>query len=76
MRYVRVWFSEVITNNSSQVARVLKKEGQWLYITYRQPHFLKPLLTREDIWDLKVDVLEELGGGGGFEYFGFIMKKR
>jgi hypothetical protein len=55
---------------------VLKPGGKWLYITYRQPHFLKPLLLREGIWDLKVEILEEPGGGGGgFEYFGFIMSK-
>lgn len=59
-----------------KVARVLKPGAQWLYITYRQPHFLKPLLTREDVWDLSVEVLEDPDGGGGFEYFGFVMKKK
>ncbi|KFY81058.1 hypothetical protein V499_00171 [Pseudogymnoascus sp. VKM F-103] len=57
----------------SNVARVLKPGGQWLYITYRQPHFMKPLLTREGSWDLSVEVLAE--DAGAFEYFGFIMKK-
>jgi len=33
-------------------------------------------LLREGIWDLNVEVLEEPGGGGGgFEYFGFVMSK-
>ncbi|OBT47239.1 hypothetical protein VE00_03458 [Pseudogymnoascus sp. WSF 3629] len=56
-----------------EVARVLKPGGQWLYITYRQPHFMKPLLAREGSWDLSVEVLAE--DAGAFEYFGFIMKK-
>lgn len=59
-----------------EVARVLKKGGMWLYITYRQPHFLKPLLIREEVWDLSVEVLEDPDGGGGFEYFGFVMRKK
>jgi hypothetical protein len=57
---------------TAKVARVLKPGGCWLYITYRQPHFLRPLLQRE-VWDLQVDMLDE--GGGAFEYFGFVMRK-
>ncbi|OBT63790.1 hypothetical protein VE03_06952 [Pseudogymnoascus sp. 23342-1-I1] len=56
-----------------EVARVLKPGGEWLYITYRQPHFMKPLLGREDSWDLSVEVLAE--DAGAFEYFGYIMRK-
>lgn len=55
------------------VARVLKPGGLWLYITWRQPHFLRPLLQREGIWDLEVEVLNP--DDGGFEYFGFVMRK-
>jgi len=58
-----------------EVARVLRPGGLWLYITYRQPHFLKPHLTRENIWDLSVEPLKDPDGAGGFDYFGFIMKK-
>lgn len=36
---------------------------------------MKPLLIREDKWDLQVEVLEDPDGGGGFEYFGFIMTR-
>ena len=36
---------------------------------------MKPLLLREGIWDLDVEVLEDPDGAGGFEYFGFIMTK-
>ncbi|KAE9370184.1 S-adenosyl-L-methionine-dependent methyltransferase [Stipitochalara longipes BDJ] len=58
-----------------EVARVLRPGGLWLYITYRQPHFMKPLLTREKQWDLSVEALEDPDGAGGFDYFGFVMKK-
>ena len=56
-----------------QVARVLKPGGSWLYVTYRQPHFLEPLLARPGVWDLKVDTLAD--EPGAFEYFGFVMTK-
>ncbi|KAK4991673.1 hypothetical protein LTR50_001681 [Elasticomyces elasticus] len=59
-----------------EVARILKPGGKWLYITWRQPHFLRPLLQRPDIWDLEVESLaDQPGGGGMFEYFGFLMVK-
>ena len=57
-----------------QVARVLKPGGLWLYITFRQPHFLKPLLRKDDVWDIEVETLED--APGTFEYFGFIISKR
>ena len=56
-----------------QVARVLRPGGQWLYITWRQPHFIRPLLERQDIWTVEVDSITE--GGGMFEYFGFVIRK-
>ncbi|KAI9054370.1 hypothetical protein LZ554_001533 [Drepanopeziza brunnea f. sp. 'monogermtubi'] len=58
-----------------EVARVLKPGGKWLYITYRQPHFMKPLLERAGKWKLEVHVIEDPDGAGGFEYFSFIMTK-
>ncbi|TVY84544.1 Endothelin-converting enzyme [Lachnellula suecica] len=58
-----------------EVARVLKPGGKWLYITYRQPHFMKPLLTRENEWKLEVEALEDLDGGGEFDYFVFVMER-
>jgi hypothetical protein len=54
------------------VLRVLKDDGSFLYVTYRQPHFVKPILNRNNNWDVRV---ETLGGGDSFEYFGFILKK-
>lgn len=56
-----------------EVLRILVPGGTFLYITYRQPHFLKPLLARED-WDLSVETIPDRQGGV-FEYFGYVMKK-
>ncbi|RDW66924.1 hypothetical protein BP5796_09673 [Coleophoma crateriformis] len=59
-----------------EVGRVLKPGGVWLYITYRQPHFMKIHLEQEALWNLEVRVLEDPDGAGGFEYFSFVMQKR
>lgn len=56
-----------------EVTRILKPEGRWLYITFRQPHFVKPHLMREGIWDLAVHHLQD--GPGTFDYFAYIMTK-
>lgn len=54
---------------------MLKSGGLFLYITYRQPHFVKPIITREDVWpDFEVESIQE--EGGMFEYFGFAMRKK
>tara|TARA_R110002003_G_scaffold6_2_gene274 strand:+ start:818 stop:1054 length:237 start_codon:yes stop_codon:yes gene_type:complete len=55
-----------------QVQRVLKDDGVFLYVTYRQPHFIKPILNRNNEWNLR---MEEMGGGDSFQYFGFALKK-
>lgn len=52
---------------------MLKPGGCWLYVTYRQPHFLKPLLAREGVWTMTVEALED--APGSFEYYGFVMIK-
>lgn len=54
------------------VVKVLKHGARWIYITYRQPHFMKPLLARKE-WDIEVERLND--DAGGFEYFAFIMAK-
>ena len=36
---------------------------------------MKPLLVREDKWDLEVEVLEDPDGARGFGYFRFIMTR-
>ena len=56
-----------------EVSRILKPKGSWLYITFRQPHFVKPQLSREGVWNLVVERLED--GPGTFEYFVYVMTK-
>ena len=57
----------------NEVSRILKRGGKWLYITFRQPHFVKPQLVREGVWDVVVERLED--GPGSFEYFAYVMSK-
>ncbi|KAL9115170.1 MAG: hypothetical protein Q9227_000964 [Pyrenula ochraceoflavens] len=68
---------EVLSNTSRyvrEVFRVLKTDGTFLYITYRQPHFIEPLLNCKGVsWDIRVDVLA--GSAGSFDYNGFQLTK-
>ncbi|GAA6002776.1 class I SAM-dependent methyltransferase [Rhodotorula paludigena] len=52
-----------------EVIRVLKPDGIFLYLTFGQPHFRRPLLAREG-WTL---AYEELGDG--FAYYWFTMQR-
>ncbi|CAO3608709.1 unnamed protein product [Cunninghamella blakesleeana] len=52
-----------------EVQRVLKVGGVFLYITFGQPHFRKPHLTR-DCWEIKTKTL-----GEAFHYFFYYMVK-
>ncbi|KAJ2996252.1 hypothetical protein NUW58_g1035 [Xylaria curta] len=53
-----------------ELTRVLKPTGIFIYVTYRQPHFIKPLLNCEGTnWD--IDVVTLSGLGGSFTYYGF-----
>ncbi|KAF2642945.1 hypothetical protein P280DRAFT_394856 [Massarina eburnea CBS 473.64] len=66
---------EVMDNTGKymkEIQRVLKDDGVFLYITYRQPHFVKPILNRNSEWDMQ---METLGGGDSFEYYGFVLSK-
>jgi EEF1A lysine methyltransferase 4 len=54
------------------VHRVLKEDGVFLYITFRQPHFMKLLLNPDNIFDMEMEVL---GDGGGFDYYGYVIRK-
>ena len=56
-----------------EVSRVLKSGGQWICMTFIQPHFLRSMLTRENVWSLETECFDN--DGGGFEYFAFIMTK-
>ncbi|KAI6083044.1 S-adenosyl-L-methionine-dependent methyltransferase [Hypoxylon rubiginosum] len=69
---------EVLDNTGQylkEVLRVLKPDGAFLYITYRQPHFIKPLLQREGLdWEIQI---EPLGGSdSSFGYYGFICQPK
>lgn len=45
-----------------------------MYITYRQPRFIKPLLDCGGVdWDIQVDILG--GSDSSFDYHGFVLKK-
>ncbi|KAI9773508.1 MAG: hypothetical protein M1835_006148 [Candelina submexicana] len=58
----------------NEVWRILKPKGKWLYVTYRQPRFVKPLLLSGGRWELVV--AEDLRDGpGSLEYFTFVMTK-
>ncbi|KAI9704299.1 MAG: hypothetical protein M1836_007160 [Candelina mexicana] len=57
----------------NEVWRILKPKGKWLYVTYRQPHFMKPLLLSGGRWELVVEDLQD--GPGSLEYFTFAMTK-
>ncbi|CCT72642.1 uncharacterized protein FFB20_01333 [Fusarium fujikuroi] len=66
---------EVRENTSrylKEVHRVLKADGVFLYITFRQPHFMKLLLNPDNIFDMEMEVL---GDGGGFDYYGYTIRK-
>lgn len=50
-----------------EVSRVLKPDGVFLYVTYRQPHFVKPLVECQGTnWDVEVEILGAAGGSFGY----------
>ncbi|KAK0614797.1 Endothelin-converting enzyme 2 [Lasiodiplodia hormozganensis] len=69
---------DIVKQNTGQyineVFRVLRDDGAFLYITYRQPHFMRPVLNRDDIWDLHMETLSE--GESSFDYYAFVLKKK
>ncbi|KAL2195637.1 S-adenosyl-L-methionine-dependent methyltransferase [Corynascus similis CBS 632.67] len=66
---------EVRDNTSAylrEVHRVLKDSGRFLYVTFRQPHFMKPLLNPEGLWDVNMHVLSDVGS---FDYYSYVIRK-
>ncbi|KAK0750660.1 hypothetical protein B0T18DRAFT_437773 [Schizothecium vesticola] len=64
---------EVRDNTAAYLREVLKLGGRFLFVSFRQPHFIGPLLQQGGLsWKTE---LETLGGGGFFEYCGYIMTK-
>lgn len=74
MKEVRIQNRAFVSSaNRAQTSRVLKDSGVFIYITYRQPHFVKPLLNQDKLWDLEMEVLQ--GSDNSFEYQGFVLRK-
>lgn len=52
---------------------MLKPGGRFLCVSFRHPHFTRPLLQQGDLsWKAE---LKTLGNGSFFEYYGYIMIK-
>ncbi|RMD41793.1 hypothetical protein DV735_g3301, partial [Chaetothyriales sp. CBS 134920] len=69
---------EVLDNTGRyirEVFRTLKSDdGAFIYVTYRQPHFIRPLLNCQGTkWDIKLETLAS--SENSFEYYGFVLKK-
>ena len=63
-----------ITKYLDEIERILVPGGTFLYLTYRQPHFIRPLLMRDETWSFDVRHLPDKQGGV-FEYFAYVMVK-
>ena len=68
---------EIVKENTSkylgEVHRVLSDESVFLYVTFRQPHFMRGLLNQGGLWDMDLQVLG--ANNGGFEYYGWVLRK-
>ncbi|GIZ46834.1 hypothetical protein CKM354_000994300 [Cercospora kikuchii] len=68
---------EEVKKNASrymrEVARVLKDRGIFLSITYQQPHFVKPLLSQDSLWNMEVEVLKP--SESSLEYYAWVLRK-
>lgn len=53
--------------------RVLKNDGFFLYVTYRNAMLMKSILGRNNDWHIQTETISD---GVGFEYFGYILKKQ
>lgn len=53
---------------------MLKRDGVFVWVSFRQPHFAKLLLEPDGLWDVDVHVLD--GGDGAFDYYGYVLTKK
>lgn len=58
-----------------EVSRILNPGGIFLYVTFRQPHFIKPLLACDGTnWDVELEILG--ASEGSFGYSGIVCRPR
>ena len=55
-----------------EIHRILKDDGIFLYVTFRQPHFMRSLLDRDGLFRLDLEVLSSKGS---FDYYGWVIRK-
>ena len=55
-----------------EIHRILKDDGIFLYVTFRQPHFMRSLLDRDGLFRLDLEVLSSKGS---FDYYGWVIQK-
>ena len=57
-----------------KVFRILKIDARFIYVTYRQPHFIKPLLNPNGTnWKVDIDTIGD--SSNSFDYHGFVLTK-
>lgn len=76
----RLYYHRKIIFLIVQVFRVLKFDAIFVYVTYRQPHFMKTLLNCAGVdWDIQIDILgsseSSESSESSFEYYGFVLRK-
>jgi len=55
-----------------EIHRVLKDDGIFLHVSFRQPHFMRLLLDRDGLFKLDVEVLSSKDS---FDYYGWVIRK-
>ena len=55
-----------------QVHRVLKSNGIFFCITFRQAFFMYRLLRDTKLWDIDMQIIS---GKGSFDYYAYILRK-